>query len=368
MPLRLQKRSDSAKWYLRGKIDEIPEGKDYYQSTGKTEEADARAYIEFFKNREILKFHGVAEAEEKFTFADATDLYKPTPEFAKYLYRILPHLGDVPVSGISGKMVRDLGPRLTPDNSTATWSKQFIKPIRAVINNAHDLGKCSPIKIKGYSDQETEDQDTLRGKQSGVEKVPGDWLWIFLFKEEAPQRIGLLAQFMFETAARIGQAVALKPDDLKLDQNIIMMPASKGYRKTEVKISDELCAELKSLKPQRPRKSGKPNQKRPLLAFGFASRSSIYRTWKDVCDSACIDRRMPHAAGRHGFATEMLNRMGIDPHTVAKLGRWKDVKLLFDTYGHSEDGERKVMDALRTGRVQALRDLRDNALNLNKES
>ncbi|WP_162891725.1 site-specific integrase [Profundibacter amoris] len=63
--------------------------------------------------------------------------------------------------------------------------------------------------------------------------------------------------------------------------------------------------------------------------FGYHRRDSVYKTWKRVCDKAEIDRIMPHAAGRHGFGTEMMVRQGLDAVTVAKVGRWADSQMLF---------------------------------------
>lgn len=369
MPLELIQRKDTDVWHLRGRIDEIPNSEYVRKSTGKTKKADAETYLAWFKQQALKAFFAgdLPDKEPPFLFADAVELYTPTPEFAGYLLKVMPILEAMPVSSITPKMVRDLGPLLSPKNSTETWRKQIINPVRAVINHAHDLGKCQPIQIKGYSEAERLKQDQRRGKASRLEKTPGDWLWIFLFREQADMRLGLLAQFMFETAARISQALALTPEDLQVQRGIVSMPPAKGYPRTDVRLSEELTEELAALTPSRPRRTGSPAQQRPLLLFGYASRSSVYKRWKRVCDAAGIDYRMPHAGGRHGFATEMLNRQGIDPHTVAKLGRWKDVKLLFDTYGHSENEEAKIMEALRTGRVQLLQRMRDKALETKRE-
>ncbi|MFS8183740.1 tyrosine-type recombinase/integrase [Pseudovibrio denitrificans] len=360
MPLELIKREDSPYWQVRGRIDEIPNGKYYRESTKKLNRTDAETYLADLKQSEIRKHYvGEEEVVRPFLFADAVQLYRANPEYAKFLLKVMPYLEHLEVSQITPKMVRDLGPQIAPTNSTDTWMKQVVSPVRAVINNAHELGKCGAISIKNYSPEERVKQDRFRGRKSRVEKTPGDWLWVFLFKEAADQRMGLLAQFMYETAARISQALSLRPEDLRLTENKVVIPAAKGYPDQEITISDELSAELTQLEAKRPRRTSNPNQNRPLLVFGYASRASVYKKWKRICDAAGIDHRMPHAAGRHGFATEMLNRQGIDPHTVAKLGRWKDVKLLFDTYGHSENGEEEILTALRTGRVQTLQRMKE---------
>jgi integrase len=369
MPLELIRRKDSDVWHIRGRIEEIPNCQYIRKSTGKTRKADAETYLAWFKQQEIRAFYAsdLPEKEKPFLFADAVELYNPTPEFAGYLLKVMPYLENIPVSEITGTMVRDLGPVISPRNSTDTWRKQIINPVRAVINNAHDLGKCDALTVKGFTIQDREKQDQRRGKQSRPEKVPGDWNWILKFRKHTDLRFGLLAQFMFETAARISQALAITPDDLDLKNCLVSMPPAKGFPRTPVKLSKELAAELTQLKPRRPRRTGNPDQARPVLLFGYASRGSVYKRWKRVCNAAKIDVRMPHAAGRHGFATEMLNRQGIDPHSVAKQGRWADTRLLFETYGHAEDAENKVQKGLSTGRAQAQHQTSDNYLKNNKE-
>ncbi|MCV0427046.1 MAG: tyrosine-type recombinase/integrase [Roseibium sp.] len=369
MPLELINRKDTDVWHIRGRIDEIPDCKYIRKSTGKTRKADAETYLAWFKQQQIRAYYAsdLPEEERPFLFSDAVELYNPTPEFAGYLLKVMPYLENLPISDITPTMVRNLGPAISPFNSTETWHKQIVTPVRAVINHAHDLGKCEAISIKGYPETERLKQDQKRGKPSRQEKVPGDWDWLLRFRQHTDLRFGLLAQFMFETAARISQALAITPNDLDLGNCIVSIPPAKGVDRTPVRISDELSAELMQLQPRRPRRTGNPNQERPLTLFGYASRSSVYKRWKRVCDAAKIDHRMPHAAGRHGFATEMLNRQGIDPHAVAKYGRWKDTKLLFETYGHSENAESKIRQGLRTGRVQALQPRSSNKLKNNKE-
>ena len=62
----------------------------------------------------------------------------------------------------------------------------------------------------------------------------------------------------------------------------------------------------------------------------------------------------------------MLIRNSLDPRTVANTGRWADVSLLMNTYAHSEDADRKVIDAIRTGRVQAEARNLDKSLKLKR--
>lgn len=359
MPLELYLRGET--WWLRGKIDELPQSQYYRQSTGKTEREHAEIFIAEFRVNEI-KTHYVGETNS-FLFAEAVTLYDPSPEFAGYLLKVMPYLEHLQVKAISPQMVRDLGPKISPKNSTDTWHKQFIVPVRAVINHSHDLGLCPPIKIKTYSKTRRQKQDRLRGKLSRAEKTPGSWEWVLSFKEAADPYTGLLCQFMFETAARIGQAIKIEVDDLDIKNCRVWMPEAKGIDAQWVDLSPELTAELAALRPKFPRyNKHKKRQNVPPL-FGYARPDSVRKKWKQICHEAKIEVLMPHAAGRHGFATEMLVRNKLDPQTVADAGRWADTSMLFENYSHSEDTKNKILKAIRTGRVQAQKKKSNNSLN-----
>lgn len=141
------------------------------------------------------------------------------------------------------------------------------------------------------------------------------------------------------------------------------MPAAKGAPKQWVSLSKLITEELKGLPPKWPRCRDKSSPNFEARIFGIADKSSVIKRWHRICDKAGIEHIMPHAAGRHGFATEMLVRLGLDPRTVASAGRWADVSLMMKIYAHSEDAEEKIRDAIRTGRVQAEIDRHAKQLN-----
>jgi len=282
--------------------------------------------------------------------------------------RVMPYLEEKQVAEITPKMVKDLGRVIRPMNSTDTWHKQVIVPVRAVINNAHQLGLCAPIKIKTFSKDERQRQDRFRGKESRVPKTPGSWEWLFKFKSVADPHTGLLAEFMFETAARISQAVALTPQDMDYDGMRFNISGSKGKSKQWVPLTPELSVQLQALPPKKPRYVKGRTKKYEARVFGYARKDSMNRKWKRYYREANIEIIMPHGAGRHGFATESLVRQGQDVSSVASAGRWSDKALLLKTYAHSEDADRKVMDAFRTGRAQAEQVFQTKPLNNNRKS
>lgn len=361
MPLELYKRGRI--YWFSGRIGEIPTNPRYRKSTGRASKADAEIVRNHFHQNEIRLFYAGENAS--ITFSSAVIHYQAKPEFAKALVPIVTLIGDTEIKKITPKFVRNLGPKLQPKNSTDTWQKRIISPVRAVINNAHELGFCPPIKIKSYSKAERLEQDRFRKKTSRNAKTAGSWPWIIAFRENAPNHLAALALFMFETGARISQATSIRFEDLDVRGSRIWMPEAKGVEAQWVSLSPELTDELSKLAPRYTRRK-KGKKIRSDRLFGYQARGGVYRTWKRVCRDAEIEIIMPHAAGRHGFGTEMMVRQGLDPVTVAKVGRWSDAQMLMKTYAHPDDAEEKVQKAIRTSRVQAEAQLQAKQLKGNK--
>lgn len=339
-------------WWAKGRIEYNGRAiSDYIrESTGASTAQGAQDWINEREAREIRRY--LVGEENSLTFADAVLLYDPTSEMAGYLIPLVEELGNRPVPSISPKEVRDLGQKLQPNNSTDTWRRQIITPIRAVINNAHDLGKCPPIKIKGYSTAERTAQDKNRNKPSRKRKMPGSWDWLLKFRQHAPQAHGTLALFMFMTGARIGQAVAMHPSKhLDLQNAKVCIPSAKGHADEWIDIPMELVVDLANLTPKVPR--GHKRHHMNLRVFGFASRCGPLKAWKSACSKAGIPYLPPHSAGRHGFGQETAIRQGVDKQAVARAGRWADVQMIDRTYTHPEDSTAKIHTAFRTGLVQA---------------
>lgn len=350
MPLESYRRGST--WWVRGRVElnGRPVTGYYRRSTGASDEAGAADWCRAETERAIRRH--LLGAEAGLTFAEAVMLYPAKPAEAKFLLKIVPHLGATMVQNIFPQTVRDLCPILYPTAATDTWQRQVISPVSAVINNAHQLGRCPPIRIKGFSAAERIAQDHARGKQSRVERQPGSWPWLLAFQSQANPYLAALAEFMFETGARVGQAVALRPRDLDLPGRRVWLPASKGHAAQWVAISTEMMVRLANLPARKPvdKVTGKVL---PARVFGYSNRTGLIGAWKTACTNAGIPYLTPHSAGRHGFYTELRVRQGIDGHAAAKAGRWSNPALPDRVYAHSETPEREIRAAIRTGSVQA---------------
>lgn len=263
--------------------------------------------------------------------------------------RIIAEWGDMRLRDITPRMVKQLAKKLYPMAAVDTWHRQVVVPVRAIINAAHEDGLCPPIRIKAYTKNERVAQDRARGKDSGLKKRPGSWDWVLRFKEHAEPRLGAMALFMFTTGARITQTMEMKrKGDLDLFRKRVRLPAAKGHPAQWIDILPEVAAAIGAL----PKPTGKLDQER--VFYWAAQRSgNFYRKWRAACEAAEIEYLPPHAAGRHGFGTEMVVRRKIDPATVARDGRWSSPKVLLDTYAHAEDGSLSVQQAFRDGLNEA---------------
>lgn len=351
MPLEIYDRG--GKYWVRGHVEYDGRRVTGYlrESTGTFTEAGARAWAAERTTRERRR-HLLGE-EGVFTFADAVMLYpvKSASDAAR-LAPLVERLGALPVRDIAPKTVRDIAVELYPTACTDTWRRAVVTPVRAVINNAHDLGKCPPIKIRGFGEDERLAQDLARQRPSRVERVPGSWEWLLRFRAHAGRYHAALAHFMFVTGARIGQAVAMHPGKhLDLQNARVCVPGAKGSGDRWLTVSMDLVVELANLPAKCPR--GYPRKKANLRVFGFATRQSPLSGWETAIRRAGIARIMPHAAGRHGFGQEMNVRQRVDEKAAAKFGGWRDTVLMRKTYTHAEDVDGKIQDALSTGQVQA---------------
>jgi integrase len=131
---------------------------------------------------------------------------------------------------------------------------------------------------------------------------------------------------MFETAARIDQAVSLEQNDLRPSDNKVRLKAQKDHPANWITVSPEMMDELLALPAKRPknRKSGKFMKPR---VFGYGRPTGYNNRWKTICKRAGIQYVSAHQAGRHGFFTELVVRQDVDPVTAAKACRWSDPNL-----------------------------------------
>lgn len=289
-----------------------------------------------------------SKPQDELTFNSAVGLYSPSRSDARYLIPVVKKIGKERVKDITPAAVRALARQLYPDASTDTWQRQVITPVRSVINNAHELGRCSPIRIKAFDQKERVKQDVLRGKQSRVPRTPGSWAWLLAFCEVADPRDAALAYFMFRHGYRVGQSVAMKRrDDMDLGAARVRVHASKGHPAHWVDLDPEEVVMIANLAPPF-RRAGADH----VFRIPSANNGALHGRWQTACKRAGIEYLSPHEAGRHGYGTEMIVRQRVDPVTAAE-DKWSDPSVMLKTYAHAEGGRDRVRDAFMAGKEAA---------------
>lgn len=287
--------------------------------------------------------------EDSITFGACVMLYDAPARDRGYLVPLVRRIGKLRVRDITPASVRKLAKDMLPYASTDTWQRQVITPVRAVINNAHELGKCPPIRIKAFSREERVKQDRFRGTQSRMPKTPGSWPWVLAFVEHAEPRDAALAYFMFRHGYRIGQCIAMtRSKDMDLSAGMVRVHASKGHPAHWVGLDPEEVVMIANL-PVPYRGQAKDR----VFTISGGRSGALYKRWQAACDRAGIDYLPPHSSGRHGYGTEMVVRQKVDPVNAADK-RWSNPSVLLKTYAHPEDSEAVVREAFTAGRTQAV--------------
>lgn len=249
--------------------------------------------------------------EAVLTFSQAAIMYRAAGKPTRFLDRIEDYWKDTLIRDIKPAGIRQMAMTLYPSATNATRNRQAIVPCQAIINLAADSGLCPFIKVKRY-------------KVVKKIKPPFTLEWLEKFWEyRSNDYVGATALFMFACGARISEALAVHWEHVNLAESTALIPKSK--------ISEQRLVHL----PQRVRDAIANLEKLPNRpVFFYRKRGDIVPAWESTIKRAKIKRMTPHS-GRHGFATDTLQRLKIDPKTAAWLGGWKSIRHFMETYAHA---------------------------------
>jgi integrase len=224
-----------------------------------------------------------------------------------------------------------LAKKLYPNLKPQTWNRYVIVPVSAVINFAHGLGMCSPIRIKRFKARDE------------AKKVAVAREWIDQFRQHATTpHLAAYALFLHTTAARSTEAIMLRPDNLDLDKRYgVSATVTKTGHRREFWLTQEMADELKRLQPKQIRWGKYAGEWR---VFGWADCKGPIEPWKATCKRAGLEYVTPYEAGRHSFATEGITRQERSAVMVAKVGNWQDTRTLLKNYAHPEQWDKFVED------------------------
>jgi integrase len=351
MPLTIYKRGRF--WWLTGTVPTKEGEQRVHESTGETDEAKAnkiRLTREMRAQEEIDR-----DPKDRFTFAQAVELYLDAGKDERFIRPLLEHFRETRISDMTGSDVRAAAKLLYPGAVYTTWNRQVVIPTRAVINFAADEGKCREVLIKGFSKKDRDVKVSAAPPKRAVDRS-----YIDDFREASDDpRLSALMLFLFQTGARISDAIKLEDDspDIDLVNRKVIFRDMKNGEDGEADLTIEMVYEIQQLREWKrerlaaweartpwklkragERHSGRAAKKPNARLFGFLTRASVYKDIKRICEKAGIPYLGTHQPGRHSFATEMIVRAGVDVATTAAKGRWKTKKLLMENYTHAKQG------------------------------
>jgi integrase len=310
MPLKIYRRGPI--WHYRGTVA----GRRLRGTTGAADKEVAGRIAAEIESREWkCRLDGPSAV---LTFAQAAILYRAAGKPTRFLERIEDHWRDTIVKDISPGAIRQAAIDLYPKAGAATRNRQGIVPTQAIINHAAELELCPPIRVKRFQ------------IESKVRR-PVSLEWVQRFSAVASPHLGALAWFMFQTGARVSEAMAVRWSDVDLAART----ARIGQGKTKSERIAHLPAETFAAIANQPRDRE--------LVFLYATRMAAHKAWRTAIKRAGIELLSFHSC-RHGFATGLL-RKKIDIVTVAKLGGWRTPRHVLETYGHAVE-DRTLTDAL----------------------
>ncbi|MBO9398779.1 tyrosine-type recombinase/integrase [Shimia sp. R9_2] len=236
--------------------------------------------------------------------------------------KVTEQLNGVLLKEITPRRVREAAKKAYPSAAPATLNRQGITPARAVINYAHDQGWCAPIKVKAFP--------TTKPKRKAVGPE-----YLAALQPHLPPHTFALMLFLHTTGRRIGDAVGLRPGDIDLDQGIATIDKTKNGDEAVAHLVPLLVDMLRDLMPE--------DEEKPV--FGYADRRSVYPTLRRACKNAGVEYLGTHQPGRHSFATA-LERQGWSARSIADAGGWKSVRLVDETYIHSDNPAARATGAI----------------------
>jgi integrase len=261
------------------------------------------------------------------TFGDAAQEYRKWKgdDIPKYLERVEDYWKDTLVKDITPGVIKQAAIALLPNGAGSYRNRAVLVPTSAVINYCASIDKCPPVKLRRFPHKPKE------------RRKPATWEWIKAFMAHSSPHLGALACFMFQTGARVGEAIRVTWGDMSLSEGLVTITMGKLNDETRVAdMSPELVAALANIPCNRDPKA---------QVFPYISYNSMKDPWHVAIRRAGIERLTPHCC-RHGFATGLLHRK-VDIPTVADLGGWKSPEQLFRTYGHPQ--QNKKLTHLLTG-------------------
>jgi integrase len=258
------------------------------------------------------------------TFQESAESYIQHGGEARYLGRLVDYFGQQDVAVITPLAVRTSAALIYPKASGATLNRQVITPSRAVLYHAHELGWRMPARIRPFP------APKMR------KTVPASRRWLEAFIDQCDKdglpHLAACVLLMNLCGARVSEAVNLLGEHVDLRRRTALLVKTKTSTNSLRYLPDHLVERIRDLGLE-------PAQR----VFRYTSRFSVNERIGAVCGRAGLPYKSSHTVGRHAFATNALNA-GVGVRVAMDAGGWKSSVIFLETYAHTIDAGRAVMD------------------------
>lgn len=250
---------------------------------------------------------------------------------------ILPHLGELSLTGIKNEDVRAWLAELNDTEVGHTTRKQSLRLLRAILDDALNAGLCSINATKGVS---LAKQAKKKAKALTPEQVKA------LASECG--RYGNLVEFLAATGLRINEALALQVGDIDFSGaklNVArtwtmtasgkkILGATKNREERSIALSQQMLDLLK------PVSNGKQKAdfvftgaNGDALDYGYFRRAYFVRAVKKLGLEEVTIHWLRHTCA------SMLIRIGAPITTISEILGHSSIKITLDTYSHWYEGD-----------------------------
>ena len=296
MPLKLvpPRPGKTPYWYVRGTYL----GR-YVDQSARTPEKRVAAQ-ELRRIKSAIEEGRFAERGEA-TFLTAAVAYMEAGGEKRFVDPLLHHFKERALSSIDQEAIDEAALAVYPDATNATRNRQVYTVVSAILKQAG-------IEYK------------LKRPKGALGKQRTEWLWpeqafaLFNAADEVDKELGVLLRLLCYTGMRLGEALNLRWDDVRLDEGFAYVKETKTGVPRPVFLPDAARRALAS-------HDGSATGRR---VFRFTKSGRLYALLRSACAANPDAPAVTFHTFRHTYATWMRRYAGMDERGLVGTGAWKD--------------------------------------------
>jgi integrase len=252
------------------------------------------------------------------TFLTAARVYLEAGRRARYVKWLIRHFGETPIGEIDQQAIDDAAVAILPRATPATRNTCVYTPLSAILRfSGIEIKLRRPKGAKG-----TVITDALN---------PPDAAAIINAAQSFDKEYALLLHLLLYTGVRLGEALRLTWDNVRLDERRAWIPIRKNGDPLEVQLREDLAEALRT-HPQRidSRRVFRFHQgghlkhmltRAKLVALGMECPTRRPKGWRPPAHRLSW---VNHHTFRHTWATWLRRYAGMDLLGLVSTGNWRD--------------------------------------------